>query len=189
MTPANRRRRRKALLLAAFAVTALVLGLLMVQKYAGRKSTLPQMPADQPGAVFSAVLFFAGSDGTALARETRDIERSEELSADVESLLDELVNGPLGELLPTLPPNTRISSVEVKGELAVVDFGSGLTEALPSGSQAELLAAYSVVDSICQNFPQIKRVQILVGGDRLETLKGHLDIREPLGPDYTLEKK
>jgi hypothetical protein len=32
-------------------------------------------------------------------------------------------------------------------------------------------------------------VKLLLNGKGVETLKGHIDLREPLVPDFTLEKK
>lgn len=189
MSPTARRRRRRFLLLAAFAVCAVIFGILMVQKYAGRKPTGAPVSAPAPGAAFTATLFFASPDGTGLAREAREVERAEEMADDVESVLEELANGPLGELAPTLPPNALFSGVELRGDMAVVDVGNELVDALPAGSHAELLAVYSVVDSICANFPAIRKVQFLVAGKQVETLKGHVDLREPLAADFTLVKK
>jgi hypothetical protein len=52
-----------------------------------------------------------------------------------------------------------------------------------------MAAVYAVVDSIAANFPQIRRVQLLIDGENVPTLKGHLDLRGPLAPDFSLEKK
>jgi len=41
---------------------------------------------------------------------------------------------------------------------------------------------------VTANFPQVKKVQILVNGVAPETLKGHLDLRSPLAPDFSLEQ-
>ena len=79
--------------------------------------------------------------------------------------------------------------MRVKGETAQIDFGRELKETLPAGSSAELAAVYSVVDTVTANFPQIKSVQFLIEGAPVDELKGHLDLRSPLPPDYSLEKK
>jgi len=103
-------------------------------------------------------------------------------------VVDELIGGPLGEFGPTLPPNTRILGVQLKGDLVQLDFGPELQEGLPEGSSAEMTAVYSIVDTVVTNFPQVKKVQILVNGAAPESLKGHLDLRAPLAADYTLEQ-
>jgi len=48
------------------------------------------------------------------------------------------------------------------------------------GSQAELLLAYGVVDSVLLNCPELHSVQLLFGGEEVETLAGHLDLSRPL---------
>jgi hypothetical protein len=52
-----------------------------------------------------------------------------------------------------------------------------------------MTAVYSIVDSIAVNFPRIKQVKLLFNGKTAETLKGHLDLRGPLTPDFSMEKK
>ena len=90
---------------------------------------------------------------------------------------------------PVLPYNTQIRKVQVQDELALVDFGRELVDGLPAGSSAEMTAVYAVIDTIAINFPQIKKVRFTVDGENVATLKGHLDLRAPLAPDFTLEKR
>ena len=58
---------------------------------------------------------------------------------------------------------------------------------MPSGSSAEMLAVYSIVDTIAFNFPQITRVKLTIEGNDKALLR-HLDLSDPLVPDYTLEQ-
>jgi hypothetical protein len=179
----------KGILLIAFLLFAVVLGALVFRKYdtAGRKVAPP--PQAAPVGTFVGTLFFASPDGQGLVREGREVEIAENVEEGIESLVDELISGPVGSLAPTLPANARVIGVQVKGDLAQIDFGPELAEGVPSGSSAEMAAVYSVVDTVTVNFPQIKSVQFLVNGAALESLKGHLDLRKPLPPDYTLEKQ
>lgn len=50
----------------------------------------------------------------------------------------------------------------------------------------EILAVYAIVDSVVINIAEIDRVGILVNGRPVATLNGHLDLRRPLAPDYSL---
>jgi hypothetical protein len=54
------------------------------------------------------------------------------------------------------------------------------------GSTEELLAVYSIVDSIVINLPAVRRVQILIRGEPVDTLAGHVDISRPLAADASL---
>jgi spore germination protein GerM len=77
----------------------------------------------------------------------------------------------------------------VNGEKVRVNFNSALTKNHPGGSSAELMTVYSIVNTLTLNFPQIKRVQILIDGKPIETIAGHLSLREPLSPKPDLIKR
>jgi spore germination protein GerM len=175
-------------LVTAFLVLAVFLGALVFRKYehAGTPPSLPAAP-QQAGTV-TVTLFFADESGDGLVREGREIEGCDEVATCLESVLEELINGPVGDLAPVLPQTGMFNSVTLDGTLARVDFAQELLDALPAGSSSELLAAYAVVDSLAYNYPQVRSVLFTVDGKPLETLKGHLDTRQPLAPDYSLEK-
>lgn len=185
----NRSRKGKGIFLVAFVLFAVFLGALVVKKYETslRKPQVPPSPV-QTGTVLVALLF-AAPDGAGLVREGREITAGSTLEESAKEVLENLVSGPLGDYAPTLPHGTRILSVQVTGELARLDFGKELVEGLPAGSSAEMLAVYSVVDTLAVNFPQIKRVQFTIEGATVATLKGHLDLRGPLTPDLSMEQK
>lgn len=185
----NRPRRDVAVLFIAFVICALVLGALFLKKYGERHRQPVAPPPSQQEGKHLVTLFFASPDGTGLVREGREIDPCGDPADCVESVAGELINGPLGDLAPTLPEATSIQNVQVNGDLALIDLGEGLTQGLPGGSSAEMMAVYSIVNTICVNFPRIKKVKLTLNGKDADTLKGHLDLREPLEPDLTLEKK
>jgi spore germination protein GerM len=133
-------------------------------------------------------LFFASPDGTGLVREAREIDACADPAACAEEVLEELINGPVGDVAPTLPPVATFHSVRLEGETAIVDCGKELAEGFPAGSSAQMVAVYSVVDSLAFNFPVIKNVRFLLEGESVKTL-GQLDMSAPLSPDFSLEKK
>jgi spore germination protein GerM len=185
----NRPRRELTVLFIAFIVFAAVLGALMLKKYAVRRQQPVAAPHPQQGGTFLVTLFFASPDGAGLVREGREIDPCVDSARCVEAVVGELINGPLGDLAPTLPAATSIHAVQVNGDLAQIDLGEEMIKGLPGGSNAEMEAVYSIVDSIAVNFPRIKQVKLMVNGKAVETLNGHLDLRGPLTPDFTLEKK
>jgi hypothetical protein len=176
-----------ALLFVAFVICAAVLGTRIMRKYAMSRMKPSPPPQEQEAGSLLVTLFFASPDGTGLVREAREIDACADPTECAEEVMDELVNGPVGDTSPTLPPNATVRSVRIDGETALVDLGKGFAEGFPGGSNAEMMAVYSVVDSLSFNFPRIKRVQFLVEGANTDSL-GHLDLREPLAPDFTLEK-
>ena len=179
----------KGVLLLAFVLFAIVVGALVVRKYETATRKVEQPPQAAPAGTIVATLFFASADGDKLVREGREVDIEESIEEGVESVVDELIRGPLGSLAPTLPTNSRVLGVHLKGSLVQIDFGPELLEGIPAGSSAEMVAAYSIVDTVATNFPQIKEVQFLVEGGVPQTLKGHLDLRAPLAPDFELEQK
>ncbi len=44
---------------------------------------------------------------------------------------------------------------------------------------------FSIVDTLTLNFPEIKRVQILIEDQAVDTLNGHLDLSRPLRQDLS----
>jgi spore germination protein GerM len=179
--------RDRTVLLIAFLICALVLGALVLKKYeTGReKPTAP--PQSQQRGNLLVTLFFAAPDSNGLVREGREIDSCDDPANCIETVIGELINGPFGNLNPTLPPTTTINGVRIEGDTALVDLADNFVTGLPGGSNSEMLAVYSIVDTIAVNFPQIKQVKILIDNKSVETLKGHLDLREPLEPDFTLE--
>ena len=181
-------RRRMALLVAAFLLTAIVLGALMLRKYRhSRLKSAPPPQAEEAGTRL-VTLFFAVPDGTGLVREAREIDACSEPAECAEEIIGELINGPVGDVSPTLPPRAALISVRMEGETALVDFAKEFPEGLAGGSYSEMMAVYSVVDTLTFNVPRIKAVKFLLGGQSVESL-GHLDLSAPLPPDFTLEKK
>ncbi len=187
----NHPQRRSRRLLLGILILAVILGGLFVRKYVGREPLPPKVavPAVPGEGVRTVLLFFASPDGAGLVREAREIDSCADLTECAEEVIGELINGPLGDLTPTLPETTMYRGVRIVGDSLTLDFGKELQDGLAAGSNAEMAAVYSVVNTLAFNFPQLKRVRFLIEGKSVETLKGHLDLREPLVPDFSLEWK
>lgn len=78
-----------------------------------------------------------------------------------------------------IPKQAKLKSVKVKGDTAYVDFTQALVKNFVGGSTGEEMLVGSVVDTLTE-FPEIKKVQILVEGNKVESLSGHLDLTTPL---------
>jgi hypothetical protein len=52
-----------------------------------------------------------------------------------------------------------------------------------------MLTLRSIMQTLVTNVPEIKRVQILIGGREVETLAGHLDIRRPLDTSWIIHQR
>ena len=113
-----------------------------------------------------------------------------EVEEEAEEAVNELIKGPIGKLIPTLPPQTKLLGLELGEDgVAKVNFNKALSKDHPGGSSAEMMTLYSVVNSLTLNFPQIKRVQILIEGKAVETMAGHLSLKKPISPNPDLIRK
>jgi Sporulation and spore germination len=61
-----------------------------------------------------------------------------------------------------------------------VDLDPAIRTAHPGGTTEELMTVYTIVNAVLINLPDLKEVQILVGGQEVDTLEGHVDLRRPL---------
>jgi len=132
------------------------------------------------------ILYFASVDGQKLVAETREIT---ECAQDEDCLADTvraLIAGPQGALAAILPAQVALHAVAVEGSLVQVDFSQDLIAAHPGGTQSELLTIYGLADTLAVNFPHLRQLRVLVDGMPVPTLKGHIDLRQPINPDFSL---
>jgi spore germination protein GerM len=144
----------------------------------------PETPVSKE--MMKATLFFQRDDDGMLVAETRDVPSTGSVAADAEAVLTELIKGPTGGLVATVPPETKLRQVFLtKDGTAYADFTKDLSAAHPSGSDAETATVYAIVDTLAVNFKAIKKVFILVDGEERETLNGHVTLDRAFHPDYT----
>ena len=184
MTPV-RRKRYSINLLIPFLIVALVFGALLWNKHRATRTTTPT-PVDGRNTGKRTVVLFFVADGNRLARESRDIDSCPDLTACVKDTLDELSFGPVGELDDSLPEGSTINGVRIEGATAIIDLNRNFVAEMPSGSSAEMMAVYSIVNTVNLNFPKLTSVLLTVEGQN-KTVLGHLDLSEPLQADYSLE--
>ena len=180
-----KRKRSSINLLVPFLVVALVFGGLLWNKHRASKVVNPKPGLQQPSGTRTAVLFFV-ADGNHLAREARELEPCDDTPACVKEVLDELFSGPVGNLEEAIPEGALLNSVRIEAGTAVVDVNRNFIDELPHGSSSEMMAVYSIVNTICVNFPQISRVKLTVEGDG-KAVMSHLDLSDPFSADYALE--
>jgi hypothetical protein len=118
---------------------------------------------------------------------SRNVEAPPTLESQVERAVEELIGWTGVEMISPLPEETTVREVWVSpGGIAFVDFDVTLPDNLVGGSLEEIHAVYAVVSTITSSFPEIRSVQILVGGEQADTLDGHVDISRPLLPQYDM---
>ena len=135
-------------------------------------------------------LYFSDSEGEYLVGEKREILKKREAREEAEETITELIKGPKGKLIPTLPLRTKLLSLQLDERgLAKVNFNKALSKDHPGGSSAEIMTVYSIVNSLTLNFPRIRRVQILIEGEVGASIAGHLSLDQPVSPNLDLVRK
>jgi spore germination protein GerM len=169
-----------------------------LQKRVGRLVRPPQEPSqpylvDKP--VFSEtaplkkvrVFLPSKSKDGLLEPEEREIHSSDQVSAEAKQIIAELIAGSKEGRGAAIPPETKLREIFISGEaLAVVDLTKEVSANHPGGLIQEVSSIYAIVNSLTENLPSIRRVQILVEGAEAETLAGHIDLSKPLRQDLSM---
>jgi spore germination protein GerM len=156
------------------------------QKYRSSYEIAVSTPSSTTEGNRHVILFFV-NDSNYLARESREVESCDNVTICIKSVLEELINGPVGELDEALPEGVAIKSINVVNNQVVVDLNHTFSESILSGSSAEMLAVYSIVNTVTLNFPDIEKVKLNVECNAAIVLR-HIDLSEPLFLNYSLEK-
>jgi hypothetical protein len=78
-----------------------------------------------------------------------------------------------------LPPDAALLAFYILPDgTAVADFSEELRTSIPSGIESEQLAVESIVRTLEANVPQVLRLKILIHGQEVDTLAGHLDLTQ-----------
>ncbi len=92
-------------------------------------------------------------------------------------MLNTLLAGPVDAELRTLPPDALLLAFYLLPEgTGIADFSEALATSIPSGIVSEQLAVNSITRTLEANVPQVQRLKILIHGQEVETLAGHLDL-------------
>src|SRR5262245_57754319 len=135
-------------------------------------TALPSPSAEPSEAqrTISVKLFFEPQDRPGLVAEERLVPFSPDLSRQIVSVVEELLKGPRSGLIAPLNSAARVLEVFVTARgVAYVDLSKEVQATDVVGSAAERLAVYSIVNTITENFPAVRRVQILVDDHPAET--------------------
>jgi len=149
-----------------------------------------QQPAgsdqDPSKGTMNLTVYFATKDAMYLVPEVRTVPKNDQ---PARTALEQLFTEPRNkELVRVMPPGTKLKNLVIKDQIAYVDFSEHIIKNNPGGSATEVLLVSSIVNTLTE-FPQIQKVQILVEGNKVATLNGHLDVSEPLSRSEKIIKK
>lgn len=140
---------------------------------------LTQPIAVNPGDPRVKVKLFWASDtiDSTLAPVTVELTLSNDPVLRSKQVLNTLLAGPVDAELRTLPPDALLLAFYLLPDgTAVADFSEALATSIPSGIVSEQLAVNSITRTLQANVPQVQRMKILIHGQEVETLAGHLDL-------------
>jgi hypothetical protein len=139
-------------------------------------------PSDTPPPPQEANLFLL--DPSALTLVPVKIERR--LHTELTKRLSQVVKALIQETPPNfrnpIPRGTRLNEVYIDShQTAYLDFSNHLSDGHIGGTTAEGLTVMAILKTVFDAFPDdIKQVQILIDGNQVKTLAGHLNLSQPL---------
>jgi hypothetical protein len=155
-----------------------------------QRKDFPAGIADKPPSEFHRALvhlYFADRSGGYLSSEERVMTHPGDDTRFAADIVRALIGGPRENLVRTLPPETRLRSLFIADDsCCFVDLSSDCRQFHPGGGQTELLSVYSIVNSLVLNIDTVSSVKLLMDGDEVSTLAGHIDVTPSLTADMLL---
>jgi len=129
-----------------------------------------------------ATLYFASEDGLRLVPVESEVALAEGVVAQARSIIEAQLSAPAPPpLASTIPQGATLRGIFVsERNEAFVDLDPSIRTAHPGGTWQELMTVYTIVNALLVNLPNLQDVQILIGGQEVDTLAGHVDLRRPL---------
>ncbi|HMF95856.1 MAG TPA: GerMN domain-containing protein [Vicinamibacterales bacterium] len=145
----------------------------------------PTAPAP-PGRKIKARLFYVADDGMRLTGVERDIAYGEGATEQAREIVAAQIAPVVEPLVSAVPAGTSVRAVFLtEGGEAYVDLSREVMSAHPGGTLNELLTVYTIVNALTVNLPAVTSVQVLVDGKEVDTLAGHIDLRQPLAKNLS----
>ncbi len=149
-----------------------------VSEEQARRELTQTTPANPNGPVTKAKLFWsAGARDGSLMPVNIDLPLAMDPPARAKQVLNTLLAGPIDAELRTLPPDAVLLAFYMLPDgTAVADFSEAMATSIPSGIQSEQMAVDSIAKTLEANVPEVKWLKILIHGQEVDTLAGHIDL-------------
>ena len=114
------------------------------------------------------------------------VKTERRLHAEFAKRLRQIVTALIQETPPnfrnTIPRGTVLNEAYIDSQqTAYLDFSRHLTDGHIGGTTAEFLTVTAILKTVFDAFPdEIEQVQILIEGEAVKTLAGHLNLSQPL---------
>lgn len=149
-----------------------------------KNDTAANLNAQNKVAVRPIRLYYE-SEAMMLVPEPRNVALPESPAGAIPMVVRELIKGPQRPTsLRLFPADTTVRGAYLlpDGNVIVDLGGPTLTSGWGAGSHTELMAIYSLVNTLTFNFSEARRVRIVINGTPAETLGGHISLARSLGP-------
>jgi Sporulation and spore germination len=145
-----------------------------------RRELLPIAPPSSGAPKVKAKMFWGStSDDATLKPVIVELPLSSDPVLRSKQVLNTLLAGPVDPEARTLPSDAALLAFYLLPDgTAVADFSEALSSSTPSGIQSEQLAVDSIARTLEANVPQVQRLKILIHGQEVDTLAGHLDLTQ-----------
>ncbi len=145
------------------------------EEQARRDLLAPPISTASDVATTAKIFWAAGPDRLAPA----DVQMA--LSADpvqrAKQVLHTLIADPPTEAQRTLPVDATLLAFYILPDgTGIADFSDALETETPSGISSEELAVNSIARTLENNVPALRRLKILIHGEEVDTLAGHVDL-------------
>lgn len=143
-----------------------------------RRELTQSITANSSEPMVKAKLFWASAaNDAALSPVAVDLPLSSDPVVRAKQVLNTLLAGPVDVELRTLPPEAALLEFYLLPDgTGVADFSEAMGTAIPSGIESEQLAVDSITKTLAANVPEVQRLRILIHGQEVDTLAGHLDL-------------
>jgi hypothetical protein len=133
------------------------------------------------GRRIQANLFYVSNDGAELVSVVREVPFGATPAEQARRIVEAQVRTPADGNVSAIPNGTKVRAVFLgaHGE-AYVDLSTEAAIGHRGGTLDEALAVFAIVNAITSNLPDVSAVQILVDGKEVDSLAGHLDLRQPI---------
>jgi hypothetical protein len=128
-----------------------------------------------------ASLFYVAEDGLHLTAVDADVPFGASPAEQARALVEAQLQPAPAPLAQSVAEGTRVRQIFIAEDgTAFVDLSKEAVTNHRGGSLDELFAVYAIVNAVTVNLPAVKSVQILIDGQEVDTLAGHVDLRHPL---------
>jgi hypothetical protein len=149
------------------------------EEQARRELTQPTVINPSDPRVKAKLFWASGADDGTVSAVTIELPLASDPVLRAKQVLNTLLAGPVDTELRTLPPDAALLAFYLLPDgTAIADFSEALATSIPSGIESEQMAVDSIAKTLEANVPQVRRLKILIHGQEVDTLAGHLDLSQ-----------